>query len=119
MPALDLDPYFARIGYSGPSVANLSTLQELHALHPVAIVFENLDVLLKRPITVGRRNARAETDSSRARWLLLRAKHAFSGCFTGNRIFRELNWGSGTVAVPRRLGHAPCTYGASNSFARL
>jgi N-hydroxyarylamine O-acetyltransferase len=50
MPALDLDPYFARIGYSGPSVANLSTLQELHALHPVAIVFENLDVLLKRPI---------------------------------------------------------------------
>jgi hypothetical protein len=40
---VDLDSYFARIGYSGPSVANLSTLQELHALHPAAIVFENLD----------------------------------------------------------------------------
>ena len=50
MPALDLDLYFARIGYSGPRVATLSTLQELHALHPVAIVFENLDVLIKRPI---------------------------------------------------------------------
>jgi N-hydroxyarylamine O-acetyltransferase len=50
MPALDLASYFARIGYSGPSEATLSMLQELHALHPAAIVFENLDVLLKRPI---------------------------------------------------------------------
>ena len=50
MPALDLDSYFARVGYSGPKIATLSTLQELHALHPTAIVFENLDVLLKRPI---------------------------------------------------------------------
>ena len=28
----------------------INTLRELHALHPAAIVFENLDVLLKRPI---------------------------------------------------------------------
>lgn len=50
MAAFDLNSYFARIGYSGPSVTTLSTLRQLHALHPAAIVFENLDVLLKRPI---------------------------------------------------------------------
>ena len=28
----------------------LGVLRDLHALHPAAITFENLDVLLKRPI---------------------------------------------------------------------
>jgi N-hydroxyarylamine O-acetyltransferase len=50
MSKLDIEPYLARIGYSGPKTATLTTLHELHALHPAAIAFENLDVLLKRPI---------------------------------------------------------------------
>jgi N-hydroxyarylamine O-acetyltransferase len=50
MRTLDLASYLARIGYSGPKTATLETLQALHALHPAAIPFENLDVLLKRPI---------------------------------------------------------------------
>jgi N-hydroxyarylamine O-acetyltransferase len=48
--AIDLDAYFARIGYAGPRDANLATLRALHALHPQAIAFENLDALLGRPI---------------------------------------------------------------------
>jgi N-hydroxyarylamine O-acetyltransferase len=47
---IDLDAYFARIGYSGPRAATLDVLKELHALHPDAIAFENLDPLLGRRV---------------------------------------------------------------------
>jgi N-hydroxyarylamine O-acetyltransferase len=47
---VDLDKYFARIGYSGPRDASLGTLKELHYLHPQVIPFENLDPLLGRPV---------------------------------------------------------------------
>jgi N-hydroxyarylamine O-acetyltransferase len=48
--SIDLDAYFRRIGYSGERKPTLSTLRELHRLHPQAIAFENLDPLLKRPV---------------------------------------------------------------------
>lgn len=47
---LDLDAYFARLGYTGPRAATLETLHALTAHHAAAIPFENLDVLLGRPI---------------------------------------------------------------------
>jgi N-hydroxyarylamine O-acetyltransferase len=47
---VDLEAYFARIGYSGPTAPSLATLRALHALHPSAIAFENLDPLLRRPV---------------------------------------------------------------------
>ncbi len=43
---IDLDAYFARIGYSGPRTPTLDTLRALHTLHPDAIPFENLSPLL-------------------------------------------------------------------------
>ncbi len=46
----DIDAYCARIGYSGPREPTLAVLQTLVARHSAAIPFENLDVLLKRPI---------------------------------------------------------------------
>ena len=46
----DLDAYFARIGYRGPREATLDVLKQLHALHPRAIAFENLDSFLGRPV---------------------------------------------------------------------
>jgi N-hydroxyarylamine O-acetyltransferase len=42
---IDIGAYFTRIGYSGPRAATLETLRALHALHPAAISFENLDPL--------------------------------------------------------------------------
>jgi N-hydroxyarylamine O-acetyltransferase len=48
----DLDRYFRRIGYSGPAGATLDTLAQLHALHPSAIPFENLDPLTRRPVSL-------------------------------------------------------------------
>jgi N-hydroxyarylamine O-acetyltransferase len=47
---IDLNSYFKRIAYAGPRDASLSTLRELHYLHPQAIPFENLDPLLGRPV---------------------------------------------------------------------
>ena len=50
--AIDLDRYFARIGYTGAPRADLATLRALTELHPAAITFEAVDVLLGRPIDI-------------------------------------------------------------------
>jgi N-hydroxyarylamine O-acetyltransferase len=47
---IDLEAYLARIGYTGPRKANAETLRGLHRAHLHGIPFENLDVVLKRPI---------------------------------------------------------------------
>lgn len=49
-PDIDVDAYFARIGYDGPRTPTLETLAAIHFRHPQAIPFENLDPLLKRPV---------------------------------------------------------------------
>jgi N-hydroxyarylamine O-acetyltransferase len=50
MSAFDLAAYLARIGYAGPLAPDRATLAGLLAAHMNAIHFENLDVLLGRPI---------------------------------------------------------------------
>lgn len=52
MSQLDLDAYFARIGYAGPRTPEFSTVQAIHALHPAAIPFEGLDPLLGRRVAL-------------------------------------------------------------------
>lgn len=49
---IELDRYFARIGYDGPREPTLAVLRVLHRLHPLAIPFENLDVLAGRRVSV-------------------------------------------------------------------
>ena len=46
---LDLDRYFARIGYRGPTAPSLATLGGIVRCHVETVPFENLDVLLGRP----------------------------------------------------------------------
>jgi len=50
MTTLDLDAYFARIRWGDPSPPTLPTLAGILAAHMARIPFENLDVLLGRPI---------------------------------------------------------------------
>ena len=50
--AVDIDSYFARIGYGGPAVTRLDTLREIVACHVRSVPFENLDVLLGRAIVL-------------------------------------------------------------------
>lgn len=46
----DLDAYFARIGFTGPHLPTLAVLGDILLRHVCTIPFENLDVLLGRPI---------------------------------------------------------------------
>ena len=48
--AFDLDAYLARIGYGGPLTPSAGLLRALHEAHAAAVPFENLDILLGRPI---------------------------------------------------------------------
>lgn len=50
MTQFDLDAYLARIGYTGARAPTLETLRAIHALHPAAIPFENLNPLLGMPV---------------------------------------------------------------------
>jgi N-hydroxyarylamine O-acetyltransferase len=50
--AIDLDAYFARIGFGGEARPTLGTLAELHALHPAAIAFENLSPFIGEEVAL-------------------------------------------------------------------
>ena len=79
-PDIDVDAYFARIGYDGPRTPTLETLAALHFRHPQAIPFENLDPLLKRPI--GLTGSALESK-------LLRARRG-GWCFEQNLLLRDV-----------------------------
>jgi N-hydroxyarylamine O-acetyltransferase len=49
---LDLDAYLARVGYAGPLRPTADVLADLHLAHATRIPFENLDILLGRPIRI-------------------------------------------------------------------
>ena len=73
---IDLDAYFERIGHHGPRTPTLATLNAIVAAHVQTIPFENLDVLLGRPIEL-------EPDA-----LLHKLVHARRGgyCFEQNAL---------------------------------
>jgi N-hydroxyarylamine O-acetyltransferase len=52
MAAIDLEAYLARVGHAGPREPSLPTLTALHQAHVTAVPFENLDILLGRPISL-------------------------------------------------------------------
>ncbi|GGS16952.1 arylamine N-acetyltransferase [Streptomyces aureoverticillatus] len=47
---LDIDAYLARIGYEGEAKPDLETLRALHRAHVASIPFENLEIMLGRPV---------------------------------------------------------------------
>jgi N-hydroxyarylamine O-acetyltransferase len=75
-----LDAYFARVGYDGPRTPTLETLRALHRLHPAAIPFEAIDVLLGRPIDLA---PEAVEDK-----LIARRRGGY--CFEHNSLFRRM-----------------------------
>ncbi len=74
-----MDAYLDRIGYSGPRTATLDTLQAVHALHPAAIPFENLNPLLRWPVALDADSLQAKlVTGGRGGW-----------CFEHNTLFRH------------------------------
>ena len=86
---LDLDAYLARIGERAPLVAGLDALANLHRAHCAAIPFENLDILLGRPITLDLPALEAK---------LVRARRG-GYCFEQNTLFRAALEGLGFRAI--------------------
>lgn len=87
---LDLDAYFARIGFHGPREPTLATLNAIVRAHVQTIPFENLDVLLGRPIEL-------ELDA-----LMAKLVHARRGgyCFEHNTLLLGVLTALGFEARP-------------------
>lgn len=79
-PKVDLGAYCARIGYSGPLAPTLETLAALLELHPAAIPFEAIDVLLDRGVDL----APAAVDAK-----LLGARRG-GYCYEHNGLFKRV-----------------------------
>ncbi len=77
---MDLDRYFRRIGYTGPTTPTAATLHALTRAHAQSIPFENVDVLLDRPIRLG--------PDALYRKLVL--AHRGGYCFEQNGLFLEV-----------------------------
>lgn len=91
--ALDLDAYLRRIGYTGELAVDSATLVALHRAHRAAIPYENLDVVLGRPVPL---DVPALQDK-----LVRRGRGGY--CFEQNLLF---------AAVLERIGFAVTGLGA-------
>jgi N-hydroxyarylamine O-acetyltransferase len=91
--ALDLEAYLRRIGYSGGLQPVPAVLEALHLAHATHIPFENLDILLGRPIRLDLASLQAK--------LVAGGRGGY--CFEQNLLFSS---------VLQRLGFAVARYSA-------
>lgn len=83
---IDLPAYLKRIGYDGDLAPTPETLRALHRAHTTSIPFENLEIMLGRPIDLALGAVQAK--------LVERPRGGY--CFEHNRLF---------AAVLERLGY--------------
>ncbi|HUD30630.1 MAG TPA: arylamine N-acetyltransferase [Novosphingobium sp.] len=86
---MDLDRYLARIGLSARPAADPEGMAMLQSAHRLAIGFENLDVMLGRPIRI---DAESVFDK-----LVVHGRGGY--CFEQNRLFSDVLT---TLGVPNR-----------------
>ena len=98
---LDLDAYFARIGWTGSRSPTLGVLAGLCLRHTASVPFENLDILLGRPIQLDL--------ASLVEKLVTRRRGGY--CFEQNGLFQAVLAGLGFRVTPLagrvRLGVPP------------
>jgi N-hydroxyarylamine O-acetyltransferase len=97
-PELDLDAYLARIGQPARPQPTVATLCALHFAHAAHIPFENLDILLRRPIRIDLGSLQAK--------LVAGARGGY--CFEQNTLFasalREIGFEVTLLAARVRFG---------------
>lgn len=76
----NMDAYCKRVGYTGPLLPTLATLNALHKLHPAAITFEAIDVLLNRGVDI--------TPAAVDRKLITLGRGGY--CFEQNNLFKRV-----------------------------
>src|SRR5207344_183669 len=98
---VDLDAYLARVGYHGPVEPRLEVLDALHLAHATTIPFENLDILLGRPIRL---------DLPSLQGKLVRDRRD-GYCFEHNMLFAaalaDVGFGGGSVLRSLPIGPGP------------
>lgn len=77
---VNLNAYFERIGFAGSIAPTVATLEVLHALHPAAIPFENLNSLIGAPVLLDQ--------PSLERKLLAEKRGGY--CFEHNLLFMRV-----------------------------
>ncbi len=87
---IDLDAYFARVGYSGVRASTPEVLTALHLLHPMAIPFESLDPLLGRGVMIDAASLEAK--------LVRRRRGGY--CFEHNGVFLRVLAALGFAVTP-------------------
>ena len=87
---LDLNAYFNRINYNGDRQPTLDVLNALHLAHATRIPFENLDILLGRPIRLDLASLQAK----------LITGHRGGYCFEHNLLFLAVLEALGYVVKP-------------------
>jgi N-hydroxyarylamine O-acetyltransferase len=105
--AVNLQNYFARIGYEGPRAATLEVLQAIHRLHPAAIPFENLNPLTRRPVKLDLESVENKLVGSRRGGYCFEQNALFANVlmqlgFTVTPLLGRVLWGRESDAVPPR-----------------
>lgn len=104
---VNLQNYFARIGYDGPRAATLEVLQALHRLHPRAIPFENLNPLTRRPVKLDLEAVERKLITERRGGYCFEQNALFADVllqlgFTVTPLLGRVLWGRESDAVPPR-----------------
>ena len=98
---IDLDAYLARIGWTGARTPTLEVLSGLMRAHVQAIAFENLDILLGRPIQLELAALQAKLVTAR------RGGYCFEQNGLFSAVLRGLGFQVTTLAGRVRLGVPP------------
>jgi N-hydroxyarylamine O-acetyltransferase len=111
--SINLHAYFTRIGYGGAREPTLAVLSAIHAAHPAAIPFENLDPLMNRGIKL-------DLDSVQKK-LIGAGRGGY--CFEQNGLFaaalKTIGFKVTGLAARVLLGHAPGTTRRSHMLLKI
>jgi N-hydroxyarylamine O-acetyltransferase len=104
---VNLEHYFARIGYEGPRAATLDVLQAIHALHPRAIPFENLSPFTRRAVRLDLESIERKLVSDRRGGYCFEQNALFANVltqlgFSVTPLLARVLWGREDDAVPPR-----------------
>jgi N-hydroxyarylamine O-acetyltransferase len=105
--AINLQNYFARIGYEGPQAATLEVLQAIHRLHPAAIPFENLNPLTRRPVKLDLESVESKLVTERRGGYCFEQNALFANVlmqlgFKVTPLLGRVLWGRESDAIPPR-----------------
>src|SRR5262245_42213718 len=101
----DLDAYLARTGYTGGLAPTRDTLERLHLAHATHVPFENLDILLSRPIRLDLDGLQAKLVRDRRGGYCFEQNTLFAAAlerigFRVTRLAARVRWGA-TRVLPR------------------